>query len=128
MSAASPVTTGNATRTPVNRRGFLLGDPTTTCCGFVNHSLSRGAPYLIAHRGGAPSERSITEPQQGQDRRTGLKEATVTSPIDSHSIWHSIRLTDIDFESLNWGQIDPPVAEKSCDKYSPDSEGGLSHI
>ena len=54
--------------------------------------------------------------------------ATVTSPIDSHSIWHSIRLTDIDFESLNWGQIDPPVTEKSCDKYSPDSEGGLSHI
>ena len=32
--------------------------------------------------------------------------ATVTSPIDSHSIWHSIRLTGIDFESLNWGQID----------------------
>ena len=54
--------------------------------------------------------------------------ATVTSPIDSHSIWHSIRLTDIDFESLNWGQIDPPVTEKSCDKYSPDSEGSLSHI
>ena len=52
--------------------------------------------------------------------------ATVTSPIDSHSIWHSIRLTGIDFESLNWGQIDPPVTEKSCDKYSPDSEGGLS--
>ena len=54
--------------------------------------------------------------------------ATVTSPIDSHSIWHSTRLTDIDFESLNWGQIDPPGAEKSCDKYSPDSEGVLSHI
>ena len=54
--------------------------------------------------------------------------ATVTSPIDSHSLWHSIRLTGIDFEGLNWGQIDPPVAKKSCDKYSPDSEGGLSHI
>ena len=54
--------------------------------------------------------------------------ATVTSRIDSHSIWHSIRLTGIDFESLNWGQIDPPVAKKSCDKYSPDSEGGLSQL
>ena len=54
--------------------------------------------------------------------------ATVTSPIDSHSIWHSIRLTGIDFEGLNWDQIDPPVTEKSCDKYSPDSEGGLLHI
>ena len=51
--------------------------------------------------------------------------ATVTSPIDSHSIWHSIRLTGIDFESLNWGQIDPPVTEKSCPKYAPNSEGGL---
>ena len=62
-------------------------------------------------------------------RQLSPKEAaTATSPIDSHSIWHSIRLTGIDFESLNWGQIDPPVTEKSCDKYSPDSEGGLSHI
>ena len=39
--------------------------------------------------------------------------ATVTSPIDSHSIWHSTRLTGIDFEGLNWGQINPPGANTS---------------
>ena len=54
--------------------------------------------------------------------------ATVTSPIDSHSIWHSTRLTGIDFEGLNWGQSDPPGAKTSCDRLSPDSEGGLSQI
>ena len=27
--------------------------------------------------------------------------ATVTPPIDSHSLWHSIRLTGMDFEGLN---------------------------
>ena len=36
---------------------------------------------------------------------------TVTPRIDNHSLWHSIRLAGIDFESLNWGQIDPPVTE-----------------
>ena len=54
--------------------------------------------------------------------------ATVTSPIDSHSIWHSIRLTGIDFESLNWGQIDPPGATTSPTDLPTDSEGGLSGI
>ena len=54
--------------------------------------------------------------------------ATVTSPIDSHSIWHSIRLTGIDFESLNWGQIDPPGAKTSPTDLPTDSEGGLSGI
>ena len=54
--------------------------------------------------------------------------ATVTSPIDSHSIWHSIRLTGIDFESLNWGQIVPPVAKLSCPKDAPNSEGGLGQL
>ena len=54
--------------------------------------------------------------------------ATVTSPIDSHSIWHSIRLTGIDFESLNWGQIVPPGAKTSCPKDAPDSEGGLGQL
>ena len=53
---------------------------------------------------------------------------TVTSPIDSHSIWHSTRLTGIDFEGLNWGTIDPPGAKTSCDKDAPNTEGGLSHI
>ena len=36
---------------------------------------------------------------------------TVTPRIDNHSLWHSIRLAGIDFESLNWDQIDPPVTE-----------------
>ena len=54
--------------------------------------------------------------------------ATVTSRIDSHSLWHSTRLTGIDFEGLNWSQFDPPVTEKSCNKDAPDSEGGLLHI
>ncbi len=54
--------------------------------------------------------------------------ATVTSPIDTHSIWHSIRLTGIDFESLNWGQIDPPGAKTSPTDLPTDSEGGLSGI
>ena len=56
------------------------------------------------------------------------QEATVTSQIDSHSIWHSTRLTGIDFEGLDWGNFDPPVTEKSCDKDAPNTEGGLSHI
>ena len=51
--------------------------------------------------------------------------ATVTSPIDSHSIWHSIRLTGIDFESLNWGQIDPPGAKTSCPKDSQQTQRGV---
>ena len=54
--------------------------------------------------------------------------ATVTSPIDSHSIWHSIRLTGIDFESLNWDQIDPPGAKTSCPKDAQNSEGGLGQL
>ena len=53
-AAAYPVATGNALGKPRLTTGvFLLGDPTTTCCVFVNHSLSRGAPYLVAHRGGS---------------------------------------------------------------------------
>ena len=54
--------------------------------------------------------------------------ATVTSPIDSHSIWHSIRLTDIDFESLNWGQIDPPVTEKSPTNIPQTQRGVWAHL
>ena len=54
--------------------------------------------------------------------------ATVTSPIDSHSIWHSIRLTGMDFEGLKWVQIDPPVTEKSCPKHAPNTEGGLGQL
>ena len=72
--------------------------------------------------------RSITEPQQGQARRTGLKEATVTSRIDSHSLRHSIRLTGIDFEGLNWGQIDPLGAKTSCPKHAPNTKGGLGQL
>ena len=54
--------------------------------------------------------------------------ATVTSPIDSHSIWHSIRLTGMDFEGLKWVQIDPPVAKLSCPKDAPNTEGGLGQL
>ena len=44
MSAASPVTTGNALGKPRLTAGvFLLGEPTTTCCGFVNQVSARGA-------------------------------------------------------------------------------------
>ena len=56
------------------------------------------------------------------------QEATVTSPIDSCSIWHSTRLASIDFSALQRVTIDSSDAELSCDRPSPDTEGGLSHI
>ena len=38
------------------------------------------------------------------------------------------KLQNIDFESLNWDQIDPPGAKTSPTDLPTDSEGGLSGI
>jgi len=56
------------------------------------------------------------------------QEGGVTSQIDSCSIWHSTRLTGIDFSGLTWPRNDSSGTKKSCDRPSPDTEGGLSHI
>ena len=46
-AAASPVATGNALGKPRLTAGvFLLGDPTTTCCGFVNQ-VSVADPNIL---------------------------------------------------------------------------------
>ena len=83
-----------------------------------------GGPEAAFKRMSELAKQSSPEEEVPKEAAT----TTATSRIDSHSLWHSTRLTGIDFESLNWGQFDPPVTEKSCNKDAPDSEGGLLHI
>ena len=69
-------------------------------CGFQTNERARNTVI---------PEEEVPEEEVPKEAAT----ATVTSPIDSHSIWHSTRLTGIDFEGLNWGQINPPGANTS---------------
>ena len=99
----------------------------------IKQALLKGDIQTLQQLGGADAafKRLNEIKRQLSPKEEVRKEAvtaTVTFPIDSHSLWHSTRLTGIDFEGLNWGQSDPPMTEKSCDKYSPDSEGGLSQL
>ena len=84
MPAASPAPTGNALGKPRLTAGvFLLGNPTTTCCGFVSQLLSSRTPrssYRLRFLGlwhtVAPQKRFL-----GELRASRAKKEAVGCPV-----------------------------------------------
>ena len=113
---------------PFSQSQKALRDPSTHAneVDQITRALQKGDAATLKQWGGPNA--AFTRMNALKRQSPASQEATVASPIDSCSIWHSTRLAGIDFSALERVTIDPSGAELSCDKLSPNTEGGLSHI